>query len=341
MQQVQVESRSPRVRNFVKQLLAVAFGVILLWLAFRGCNFAEIWSYAKTTNLLYLCLVFVSCIVSHALRAWRWIYLLQPIAGRRISVWNSFVAIMTGYAVNVVIPRGGEVARLLSISRTEKLPWAGVLPTMLIDRMLDLVMLGLLLGLTLTSLPKDVLTSVPLLVPVGTGLAVGSLVGLFVLPFAGSILKRVVTLPALQRTIPSGLQAKLVELAEQFQVGTQSLTNPSVFPIIAISTPAIWFFYWLNTYLAILAFGLQTQINLVQSIVVFTIGSVGVLVPTPGSVGTFHFLVSQGLIWTTGVNKDLALAYASVLHLCCFIVAICIPAAICVGIQSLKTNKPS
>jgi len=86
---------------------------------------------------------------------------------------------------------------------------------------------------------------------------------------------------------------------------------------------------------------LNKVVSPVQCLTVFTIGSAGVLVPTPGSVGSFHFLVSQGLTMVTPVNKDLALAYASTLHILCFVVATCVPAAICFGIQSILAGQSS
>src|ERR1700684_126857 len=151
-----VTDKPPAVKsNLWKQLIAFGLAAALLYFSFRGGAFPQIWSYAKTTNPLYIVLLAASCLTSHALRALRWIYLLLPIENRKVSLWNSFVAVMLGYAVNVPLPRGGEVARLVSISRSEKLPWAGVLPTMLIDRMLDLVMLGMFLGFTLTRMPLD------------------------------------------------------------------------------------------------------------------------------------------------------------------------------------------
>ncbi|MGH9552302.1 MAG: hypothetical protein ACRD3W_23145, partial [Terriglobales bacterium] len=73
----------------------------------------------------------------------------------------------------------------------------------------------------------------------------------------------------------------------------------------------------------------------------FTIGSMGVLVPAPGSVGTFHFFVKTALNLTAGIDPDLALAYVSLVHLFCFILVPCLTAVICVGIQSTKKPSPA
>jgi len=332
---------APQKNNLWKQVLAFVFAIVLLWLAFRGTDFATVWGYAKTANPIFLVLTLLSAIISHLLRAIRWVYMLEPVAGRKVTLFNSFSAVIIGYAVNVAIPRGGEVARLISISRSEQIPWAGVLPTMFIDRMLDIAMLGLLLGMTLSSLPKEIIEKFPLLVPGGAGLAVASVLGLLVLPWVGDLIRKIIAIPHISTKAPSHLLEKIEQLAEQFAAGTKSMTNPKTLPIIALLTPLIWFFYWLNYYLVAYAFNLQSMVSPLQCLIVFTVGSVGVLVPTPGSVGSTHFLISHGLMATSGVNQELALAYASVCHLCCFIVAVCIPAAICVALQAraAKTSK--
>lgn len=314
--------------NLVKKGLAFVFAAVLLWLAFKDADFAKIWAYASQTKPVFVGLLIASAIFSHFLRAFRWTFLLAPLKaqGEKVGLFNSFYAVMLGYAVNVAIPRGGEVARLVAITKDERLPWAGVLPTMLIDRMLDLAMLVFLLGGTLLVLPADILKDIPWLVPGGISMLVATVAGLGLLPFAGAILQRILALSLVKDKVPGGLLAKLTDLAGQFDTGTQSLKSPVKYPIIAGLSVLIWFFYWLNFYLMIFAFGLEGIIDATKCLIVFTIGSVGVLVPTPGSVGSFHFLVTKGLTMTGGINADQALAFATVLHFVAFIVATCVPA---------------
>lgn len=327
-------------KTLLKRILTVVFAVVLLWLAFRGCNFAEIWNYTSRTDPLYLLLLFVTGIVAQILRAWRWIFMLEPVAGRKVSLWNSYCAVVVGYAVNVVVPRGGEVARLVSISRSEKLSWPGVLSTLLVDRLLDIALLVFALGLTLTVLPKNILAEFPWLVPGGIMLLVATVIGLVLLPQMGAILRWVLRSSLARRLLPEKIISKLSELSAQFDIGTKCLTNPVAYPAIVGLSAAIWICFAFSYYLMVLAFHLQNIISPSQCLVIFSVGSTGVLVPTPGSIGSFHFLVSQTMMLTSNVDKDLALAYATALHVFCFIVVACVPAAICVPLQSaLSTEK--
>ena len=311
--------KKPGSNNLIKQLAAGAFGIFLLWFAFKDCNWNELWGYMRTVQPLPIVGIFFSGIISHLLRAYRWIFLLQPLSEKKISLFNSFFAVIIGYAVNLAIPRGGEVARLVSISRTEKLPWAGVLSTMLIDRMLDLALLVFLLGACVVILPKGLLDSMPWLLPGGESILVATVIGLIVLPYVGVIMAKVLSLPIIKSKVPETLLAKLTTLAEQFDIGTTALKSPVTYPIIAVLSFVIWFFYWLNFYLMIFAFNMQDKIDAVKCLIIFTIGSIGVLIPTPGAVGGFHALVSKGMSMVADVPLNQALAYATLLHFIAFI----------------------
>jgi uncharacterized protein (TIRG00374 family) len=324
--------------SLLKQLIGIVFAGLFLWLAFRGTDPAKLWSYIKDVQPFYLVLVCLSGLVSHFLRALRWVLLLSPLSEKKISLWNSFCAVMYGYAVNVVVPRGGEVARLVSISKTEKLPWVGVLSTMFIDRLLDIALLVLLLGFTLTVFPTTAFADMKWLVPGGISLSIATVLGLLVLPQMAGIINWIIAQPAVSSKLPAPIVEKVENLSTQFDTGCRSLKNPVTYPAIAGLSLAIWVFYWLNFYLMIYAFGLQDKVSPSQCLVVFTIGSVGVLVPTPGNVGSFHFLVSQGLSMVSGVNHELALAFASLLHVMCFVLVTCVPAAVCFVVQTYKAR---
>ena len=125
----------------------------------------------------------------------------------------------------------------------------------------------------------------------------------------------------------------------QFGQGTQCLTNPLTYPTIAISTIAIWLCYWLNFYFVLFAFSLDKTLTLSKGLMLFTVSSLGSLVPTPGCVGGFHLLVSKCLVLTFGVDQDLALAFATVLHAFAFVITICLAAFVCFIWQEFKGNN--
>ncbi|MCW5900136.1 MAG: flippase-like domain-containing protein [Flavobacteriales bacterium] len=77
---------------------------------------------------------------SHASRAWRWRYLLDHL-GHRVGFWNSYHATITGYFMNLLLPRAGEASRAMTLRRTDGVPFERGFGTILAERAVDMVML--------------------------------------------------------------------------------------------------------------------------------------------------------------------------------------------------------
>lgn len=324
--------------KIAKQLLGLLAACLLVWLSFKGSNFSKVMDYARSANCTFLGLMCLSALLSHLLRAWRWVILLKPLAKTKISLWHCFCAVVYGYAVNIVVPRGGEIVRLLAICKMESLPWAGVLPTLLIDRLLDLIVLVLLLCFTLISLPKEQLASLPWLYPSGISLTIATLVLFFALPKLAGIFSFLLAQPWFKKLIPLALMDKIKDLLAQFDQGTRSLTSPLAYPLIVVFTMAIWFCYWLNFYFVLSAFNLDKVLSLNKGLVVFSLCSLSSLVPTPGCVGGFHFLVSKSLVLVAAIDPNLALSFATVLHAFAFVIVVVSSACVCLLVQNWRKS---
>ena len=321
-------------KNMAKQALGIGLGLLFLYLAFRDTKFSELWAEIQKLDPIWLIALSVVGLLSHVLRAARWNIMMQPLTEKRISLWNSFSALMIGYAVNVVIPRGGEVARVVSMSKYENLPWAGVLPTVFIDRLLDVAMLVLLLGTTLVALPPQMKAEMPGLVPAGGAMCLMTVLGFCLLPFAGAMMRRFIGRDFVKSRLPEHTLQKVGELSAQFDRGTKCLTSPMSVVLIAFLSVAIWACYFASLYLMFYAFHLQDKVDLSHALIVFAVGSVGVLIPAPGSIGAYHYFLSRSLTLLCGIDPTLALAYATVLHFFNFILLTCVPAAICFMVKS-------
>jgi uncharacterized protein (TIRG00374 family) len=325
--------------NVGQQIATALVALLFIWLSFRGAHVGEIWKLSRQADPFFLVAIFLSGLASHIFRACRWLVLLKPLSATKISLWNSFSAIMFGYAVNIVVPRGGEVVRLITLSKLEKIAWASVLPTLLIDRLLDIAMLALLLGATLAILPPAITTAMPWIVPSGISLSIMSVVILLLLPRLGLIAKWFISLPPVAKIIPGKLKDKFADLIRQFEEGTAALTDPLAYPALAVLSLTIWFFYWLNMYLMVCAFHLQDRVTIIDTIIIFAVGSASVLVPTPGSIGSFHFMISQALMLTARIGQDQALACATVLHAMSFVLVAVISSAFCLAVDALKARR--
>ena len=68
------------------------------------------------------------------------------------------------------------------------------------------------------------------------------------------------------------------------------------------------------TYAGIQAFNLGQVLRWRASVVILTIGTIGVVIPTPGATGSYHFCVSAALSSLYGISPEIALSFATVNH---------------------------
>lgn len=127
--------------------VAVSLGC-LAWVL-REVDFARLWQAVRQINLLYVLLVNLLFTGSFAVRTLRWQILLEPV--RRAAFNHLFSANLIGFMANNLLPaRLGELVRALAGSRLTKAPVAGVLASLVVERMLDgPVVLGFVLVMLL------------------------------------------------------------------------------------------------------------------------------------------------------------------------------------------------
>ena len=105
-------------------------------------------------DYIYLFYGLIIMLLSHMSRAYRWKYMLEPL-GHKPNFWKMYHSVMIGYLINLTIPRSGEVARAGYYAKFQKnAKFEKVFGTIIVERVIDLVMLGIVLGITLY-LQKD------------------------------------------------------------------------------------------------------------------------------------------------------------------------------------------
>jgi len=96
----------------------------------------------KNANYLWVFLALVVALLSHISRAYRWKYLLLPL-GIKPKLSLMYHSVMIGYIINLTIPRSGEVARAGYFSKYQKTATDKIFGTIVVERVVDLVMFGL------------------------------------------------------------------------------------------------------------------------------------------------------------------------------------------------------
>jgi glycosyltransferase 2 family protein len=105
---------------------------------------------------------------------------------------------------------------------------------------------------------------------------------------------------------------KFISLLLGFWEGLQSIRNIKN-PLLFIShSLLIWTMYFLMTYLCFYAFAPTSHLGLRAGLIVFIFGTFGVIIPSPGGMGTFHALAIIALA-IYGISGDDAFSFANIL----------------------------
>lgn len=137
-----------QLKIVLKLLLPILLGVFLIYYSFSQMSLATLWEYAKNADLKWIVLGVFCGFLSHLSRAYRWLYMAEPL-GYKPKLANSFMAVYAAYLINFTIPRAGEIARATILSNYEKVPFEKGFGTIVSERIADMIMMLLIIGITL------------------------------------------------------------------------------------------------------------------------------------------------------------------------------------------------
>lgn len=289
-----------------------ALAAVLLGLSLRGVELAAITEALRTADYRWLPVLVAVLFGSHVVRAWRWKLLLDGLPeGPRATVGTTLGAVLVGYMVNYVAPRAGEVVRVGIVARRAKLPVASVLGTVVLDRLLDVAMLALAL----------------LTLPFALGTRLTHLKALAANPFAGhgvllaGVAAAVVAALALlwasrKRLAASPLGRRAMPLLSRFVGGVNTLRTAPKRGLLVGLTVVMWGLYGLLGYLPFLMLRQAAPygLSMLDGWSVMLIGALGLVVPTPGGAGSYHYVVIEALTRIFAMARGDASTYAVLSH---------------------------
>ncbi|MEY3051911.1 MAG: hypothetical protein RLY31_1696 [Bacteroidota bacterium] len=267
------------------------------------------------TRFGWLGLVLLAFLVSNISRAYKWRMLLSPL-GYRPSFGNSFLSILVGYFANLGLPRMGEVVRGGLLSKYEDIPMQKVMGTIVTDRLVDILCLGLTFLVALlfefnkiSGFIQDAMSSASPEADMESGPS--TLLGLSAA--ALSLLFLAMAYLHRQRIWNSKPARKIIDLLNGFWEGLQTirrLEKPAYFLLHSLN---IWFMFFLMTWLGFQAFDPTVHLGFRAALTVFVFGTLGFVIPSPGGMGTFHFLVISALTAFYDVRGDDAFSMANII----------------------------
>lgn len=292
-----LEKRPSRRLRALGYLLA---GAGLIWL-FYDINGRDLLKRLTITHWRWIPLAIILDIATYACQGVRWKMLLQPLG--RIRIVRTIQAIYAGLFSNELIPmRFGELVRAYLVSRWMKVKLANVVPSIVVERLLDGVWLAIAVSAVMIflPLPKDLSRAGEIF---GTAVLLG--LGLFLYAiFKGGGEPQAVAPGPCRRRSGSYLAYLLARFGADFRaIGLSRFFAYSVclsWLVRFLQSAAFW--------LMMLACGLDLPYW--KGAVVYLVMVLGTMVPnTPANVGTYQFFTVLGLR-LFGVDKTAAIGFS-------------------------------
>lgn len=287
-----------RTKKIIKIIIPLLFGGGLIWYLFTIIPPKTLLEYFKNANYWWISLGLFFGILSHLSRAYRWKFMLKPM-GYTPRFINSALAVLIGYFVNLAIPRAGEVSRASVMANYENIPFEKGFGTIVAERIADLIMMFLIIGVTLLiqfdfilQLVKEKLDPVKIII----GLAVCLIGGFFFYKYV--------------RKSTKGLGLKIKNFIKSLVEGVTSIFRmKNKWPFI-FHTVFIWAMYVLMFWATIPAIdGLQVPFG---GILVGFIAGGFSIAATNGGIGLYPLAVA-GAFTLFGVPEEPSTAFGSVM----------------------------
>ncbi len=299
------------LKSILKYSISLLLAAVLLYLAFQSIDLKAFYNRLSTVDYKWVIFSIIISIFSFWLRAYRWKLLLEPM-NYNVSTRRVILAVLTGYLVNLAVPRLGEISRCGVLRRNDNVPFINSFGTVITERVIDVVtmLLLVLIGFTL-EFDKLMLffeQNVAGQLPVNFNLWVVFIVVLFNLALVAGLIIIIyrafrnhpflIKIKALIKGLINGI-VSIIRLKKRFE--------------FLFATLLLWVIYFFMSYFIVFSLSETSDLSPLAGLMILITGSLAMVVPVQGGIGAFHLFVSAILI-LYGIEKTTSLFFATILH---------------------------
>jgi uncharacterized protein (TIRG00374 family) len=323
-----------KILTTLKYTLFTTLGAALFWLQYRHLDFTRIFHVLiHEVNYWWVALSLFFGLLSHVSRTLRWKIAIEPL-GAKPKTSNTFITVMAGYFMNLLLPRMGEFVRCGLLSKYEKIPFSKLFGTVITERIVDVIMLFVLLLLT-ALLELDKLIAFGKQNPE----VVSKIESLLQSPYLwGGLIVCVAGLLIYMRlqNKKSG-KNKLTSLINDFITGIKSIFLMKNYKAYIAHTLFIWLMYFLMLYLYFFSLGFTSDLSPQAALTTFTMTSFSMIAPVQGGIGPWHFMAVQSLS-LYGVGTEDGYIFALLAHSCTNIFVLIVGAISLIALPQINKN---
>lgn len=323
-------------KQALQVLASFVVAILIFWYLYKDIKMDSLLNALQQASIPFIALSVAFSVFGYWLRAWRWRLLIKVGEERVPSSIRIFWALMGGYLANLLIPRAGEVARCGYLNKTDQIPMGKLLGTVILERTVDLVSMIIVIFITFfaeravfTQLLGDLVS----LQALGEGLT-----GSLPIVLAALIIIGFLSYVVFAKYRDSTFIKKLRHFLRDLMVGLKSLNKVENQFGFWASTTVIWFVYFLMMYFVALAIPSTANLTATAVLMVMVMGSIGMIAPVQGGIGTFHALVAFILI-TYGLTEEDGKIFAVIVHTSQVLTVMGLGAISVVILAKLTSNK--
>lgn len=303
------------------------FGILLafffLYFFFKNIDLHLVWKVTKEGNPYWLLLAVIINLFNYLFRAYRWRFFFLPI--KKTRIWNLFETTVIGFAVNCIFPaKVGEIVRPYLLGGRENISRSAAMATVVVERVFDSLSVLLMLVFYLLFLlqpeqlgaqARDSLHHLKRAGVVLFAAVIALLLFLIYLKRKPAVVRKIVS--KIEKILPKRIAHSLDEILDSFIEGLSILDDPRILWKISYWSILFWLFICSGFWAAVRAY--LPDFPFVSTFLLMTLLAIGIAVPTPGGVGSYHFACQIGLTRFFAVPESEAAAIALVSHFAAFV----------------------
>jgi len=307
--------------TLLKYIIGFGIGGFLIWWSLhnlKGKDLTDLKSALLRARFWLMFPVFGILLSSHYFRALRWKQTLLPM-GYNPPAFHLLCSILVGYIGNQLIPRAGELLRCTVIARKDKIPVEKLIGTIILERVIDLICLGILCVIIFFAQYDHIQLYADEILQKTTADVEGNGSGRWIK--AGVILLVFVLLIFILRSFRKTKGGKVIsKLLKGMWEGLQSIRKVKNKLLFFAYTILIWACYILSTWIGCYALEETAGLNFATATTLLVFGTFGIII-APGGLGAYPIAIQKTLGFYN-IDSNIGLAVGWLLWLAQFIFTI-------------------
>ena len=313
-----------RLLKILKYIASLIFAITIIYLLFKNQDPIKLIDEIQKVEGEWVILSMIFGGWAYVSRGFRWIILIDAL-GYTSSKINAVSAVSVGYFTNLFIPRAGELSRCTALNQVEKVPVDKLFGTILIERVIDFIALILLVFLTIFFKFNYIINFYNEVQKQQTG---NNNIENTILIILGLLLVIILIKKWIKK---SNFYKKILVFFDGLKEGFKSIKNIKRKKTFWFHTLSIWVMYFLMTYICFFSMEDTLHLNPIDGLFLLVLGGIGMIIPTPGGIGSYHAIVMIGLsvlgvgsvyLGKGGDPTNPALLFPTIVHVAQTLVAI-------------------